>query len=51
MKKLIRTLILLLLIFLGYKFYQTYSAVKQVMTYQTMYKKYWLKTTHQLMKN
>ncbi|WP_339059884.1 lysozyme family protein [Streptococcus suis] len=36
MKKLIRTLILLLLIFLGYKFYQTYSAVKQVMTYQTM---------------
>lgn len=36
MKKLIKTLMLLLLIFLGYKGFQTYSAVKQVMTYQSM---------------
>lgn len=36
MKKLIRTIMLVLLVFLGYKFYQGYRAVKQVMTYQTM---------------
>ncbi|TAA07855.1 lysozyme family protein [Streptococcus parasuis] len=36
MKKLRRILVLLLLIFLGYKGLQTYHAVKQVMTYQTM---------------
>lgn len=36
MKKLIKILILLLLIFLGYKCFQTYRTVKQVMTYQPM---------------
>jgi hypothetical protein len=36
MKKLRRILVMLLLIFLGYKGFQTYHAVKQVMAYQTM---------------
>ncbi|MDQ8758432.1 lysozyme family protein [Streptococcus ruminantium] len=36
MKKLIKILILLLLIFLGYKCFQTYRTVKQVMAYQPM---------------
>ncbi len=36
MKKLIRILLLFLLIFFGYKCYQTYGSVKQVMTYQSM---------------
>lgn len=36
MKKLFRMMIILTLIFGGYKFYQSYHAVKQVMNYQAM---------------
>ncbi|HEM3702638.1 TPA: lysozyme family protein [Streptococcus suis] len=36
MKKITRTIALVVLVFLCYQFYKTYHAVQQVMTYQTM---------------